>query len=294
MSELSQLPLLLLGGMRIGAIYALSAIGLVVIHKATRAVNFAHGAFIMLGCYGAYVGVERMQLPYWAVYLLVPLLVGAFATALEFCFLRRLRSADAFSTVITTVFISVLLTELARLVFESDVLNVRSFITLPPILLRPIVVTWETVWIIGGALVCGIIGAYVFARASIGRAMRAMAASMRGAQLCGYSVDAVHAQAWLLGGALAGLAGVFVAPRLGVSPELAFATIIPAFVAAILGGFDSLKGAILGGLLLGVVETLTAAYLSGALKNALSMLILLLVLLFKPEGLFPERRARRV
>jgi branched-chain amino acid transport system permease protein len=294
MRELSQLPLLLLGGLRIGAIYALSAIGLVVIHKATRTVNFAHGAFIMLGCYGAYVGVERMHIPYWAVYLIVPLVVGGFAAALEFSLLRRLRSADAFSTVITTVFISVLLTELARIAFESDVLNVPSFISLPPLMLRPVVITWETIWIIGGTLVCGTVGAYIFGRAAIGRAMRAMAASIRGAQLCGYSIDAVHAQAWLLGGALAGLAGVFVAPRLGVSPELAFATIIPAFVAAILGGFDSLKGAILGGLLLGIVETLAAAYLSGALKNALSMLILLVVLLFKPEGLFPEQRVRRV
>ena len=242
----------------------------------------------------AYVGVERLRIPYWTVYLVVPLAVGAFAAALEFSLLRRLRSADAFSSVITTVFISILLTELARLVFESDVLNVPTFIALPPILLRPIVLTWETVWIIVGALACGMLGAYVFARAGVGRAMRAMAASVRGAQLCGYSVDAVNAQAWLLGGALAGLAGVFVAPRFGVSPDIAFATIIPAFVAAILGGFDSLKGAILGGLLLGIVETLTAAYLSGALKNALAMLILLLVLLFKPEGLFPERRIRHV
>jgi branched-chain amino acid transport system permease protein len=294
MRDLSQLPLLLIGGLRIGAVYALAAIGLVVIHKATRTVNFAHGAFIMLGSYGAYVGVERLHIPYWTIYLIVPLAVGTFATLLEFSLLRRLRSADAFSSVITTVFISILLTELARLVFESDILNVPSFISLPPILLHPIVLTWETVWIIGGALACGSIGAYVFARAPVGRAMRAMAASIRGAQLCGYSVDGVHAQAWLLGGALAGLAGVFVAPRLGVSPEIAFSTIIPAFVAAVLGGFDSPKGAILGGLLLGIVETLTAAYLSGALKNALSMLILLVVLLFKPEGLFPERRIRRV
>ena len=294
MRDLSQLPLLLLGGLRIGAIYALSAIGLVVIHKATRTVNFAHGAFIMLGSYGAYMGVERLHIPYWTVYLLVPVLVGLFAAALEFSLLRRLRSADAFSTVITTVFISVLLTEAARLQFELDILNVRSFISLPPLLLRPIVLT---------------LGNGLDRRRCFGLRHRGCVhlcrrfhrpchardgGEQRGAQLCGYSVDAVHAQAWLLGGGLAGLAGVFVAPRLGISPELAFATIIPAFVAAIIGGFDSLKGAILGGLLLGIVETLTAAYLSGALKNALSMLILLLVLLFKPEGLFPEQRARRV
>jgi branched-chain amino acid transport system permease protein len=124
--------------------------------------------------------------------------------------------------------------------------------------------------------------------------MRAMASSIRGAQLCGYSVDRIYAQAWFLGGGLAGLAGVFAAPRLGVSPELAAATIVPAFVAAIIGGFDSLLGAILGGLMLGLLETYTAAYISDTFKNALTFVLLLAVLLFKPEGLFAQKGLRRV
>jgi branched-chain amino acid transport system permease protein len=124
--------------------------------------------------------------------------------------------------------------------------------------------------------------------------MRAMASNMRGAQLCGYSVDGIYAQAWVLGGGLAGLAGVFAAPRLGVSPELAAATIVPAFVAAIIGGFDSLGGAILGGLMLGLLETYTAAYLSDTFKNPLTFVLLLAVLLFKPEGLFAPKSLRGV
>jgi branched-chain amino acid transport system permease protein len=124
--------------------------------------------------------------------------------------------------------------------------------------------------------------------------MRAMAANVRGAQLCGYSVDRVYAQAWGLGGGLAGLAGVFAAPRLGVSPDLAVVTVVPAFVAAIIGGFDSLGGAILGGLILGLLETYTAAFLPAAFKNAFTFVLLLGVLLWMPDGLFPERKARRV
>jgi branched-chain amino acid transport system permease protein len=105
MGHQTQFLLLVLGGLRIGAVYSLAAIGLVVIHKATKTVNFAHGAFIMLGAYGAYVGLQWLAAPYWSVYLIVPLLVGAFAAVMQFFVLRRLRVADAFYIVITTVFI---------------------------------------------------------------------------------------------------------------------------------------------------------------------------------------------
>jgi branched-chain amino acid transport system permease protein len=291
---MTQFLLLTMGGLRIGAIYALSALGLVVIHKATKTVNFAHGAFIMLGAYGAFLGVVKWGLPYWLVYVVVPIGVGAISAVLEYYLFRRMRLADAFTVVITTVFMSILITAWIRIVFESDVLTVPPFVSGTPLIVGPLIVTPETGWIVGGAVSLGLIGAYIFGRASIGRAMRAMSANIRGAQLCGYSVDKIYAQAWFLGGGLAGLAGVFAAPRFGVSPELAAATIIPAFVAAIIGGFDSLLGAIIGGLLLGLLETYTAAYISGAFKNALTFVMLLGVLLFRPEGLFALRKTRRV
>jgi branched-chain amino acid transport system permease protein len=286
--------LLSLGGARIGAIYALAAIGLVVIHKATRTVNFAHGAFIMLGAYGSFIGIERWGMPYWLVYIVVPVAVGAVAMAFEFLVLRRLRLADAFSVVITTVFASLLITEWIRIVFESESLTVPPVFSGSLWVIGSVIVTRETVWIVAGAFLSGVAGVYLFSRAGIGRAMRAMSANIRGAQLCGYSVNAVYAQAWLLGGGLAGLAGVFAAPRFGVSPDLAAATIIPAFVAAIIGGFDSPKGAILGGLLLGLLETYSAAFLPAAFKNAFTFILLLGILLTIPDGLFPERKARHV
>lgn len=289
-----QFLLLSFGGLRIGAIYALSALGLVVIHKATGVVNFAHGALIMLGAYGAFVGLQRFGLPYWTVYVAVPILIGAIAALLEYVILRRLRQADAFTLVIITVFIGVFIVELIRIVFESEVQAMPPLMVGPPLMFGPLVLTRETLWIVGGAIASGAAGAYLFARAPIGRAMRAVSANVRGAQLCGYSVHRVYAHAWLLGSGLAALAGVFAAPRLGVSPDIANATLVPAFVAAIIGGFNSLKGAILGGLLLGLLETYTAAYLSASWKSALVFIILLAVLLLRPEGLFPERKGRHV
>lgn len=236
----------------------------------------------------------RWGLPYWAVYVLVPTVVGLFAVILQYVLFRRIRIADAFTVVITTVFISILVTEWIRIIFESDVLTVPSAVSGVPFRFGSLILTPETGWIVGGALSFGLAAAYIFARSRLGRAMRAMASSIRGAQLCGYSVDSIYAQAWFLGGALAGLAGVFAAPRLGVSPELAAATIVPAFVAAIIGGFDSLVGAILGGLMLGLLETYTAAYISSAFKSALTFVLVLGILFFTPDGLFAQKSMRRV
>ncbi|MBM3509004.1 MAG: branched-chain amino acid ABC transporter permease [Alphaproteobacteria bacterium] len=284
----------LVGGLKFGAIYALGAIGLVVIHKATKTVNFAHGALIMLGAYATFFLLERFKLPYWAVYVLAPTLVGAVSAFLEFAILRPIRRADMFIVIIATVFLAIALQEAVRLPYDVEMLSVAAVLEGDPLFLGDLIVTQESMWIIAGAFLFAILGALLFAQAGLGRSMRAMAQNIRGAQLCGYSVDGVYVFAWFVGGGLAGLAGVFSAPSLGVSPELMVATIVPAFVAAVIGGFDSLRGAILGGLILGIVENIAATYISAGLKSAISFLILFAVLMIRPEGLFPEGRVRKV
>jgi branched-chain amino acid transport system permease protein len=291
---MEELPQLLLGGLKIGAIYSLAALGLVVIHKATTTVNFAHGALIMLGAYFGFFLLRLFGLPYALVYLLAPIAVGGLAAGTEWLLLRRLRRSDAFTVVISTIFISLAATELIRVGYRSELLSLPPVWSGPPWSIGDLILTRETLWIIIGALCAAGAGALSFAAARFGRPMRAMAANPRGAQLCGYSVDRVYAQAWFLGGVLAGLAGLFLAPAMGITPELAEATIVPAFVAAILCGFDSIKGALLGGIVLGLIETLSAAYLSSAGKSALTFLILLIVLLWRPRGLFPEAKIRDV
>jgi branched-chain amino acid transport system permease protein len=157
-----------------------------------------------------------------------------------------------------------------------------------------VIITKEQIWVFVGAIMSALIGVAIFGYAPIGRGLRATAANPRGAALCGYSNDGMNAMAWFLGGALAGLAGIFAAPSKGISPELAISMITAGFVAAVIGGIDSLRGALFGGLILGVAETLAAAYVSSAMKNAVSFLLLFLVLLWRPEGLFPEAKIRDV
>ena len=291
---MSELIMVIVGGLKFGAMYSLAALGLVVIHKATRVVNFAHGGLVLLGAFGAYIVVVDMGWPYWFAYVIVAITIGLFSALLETALLQPLRRADLFAVVVATIFLGIVLSESYRLAYNTEILIVPSPVSGTAFFIGNAIITREQIWVVTGALACGAAGLALFQYAGIGRSMRAMAANMRGAQLCGYSVNRVYALAWFLGGALAGVAGVFVAPSKGVSPDLAVSTITTAFVAAVIGGFDSLIGAILGGLILGLAETLTASYISSAAKSAISFVLLFAVLIWRPDGLFPEAKKRRV
>lgn len=291
---LAEFAMVVIGGMAFGAIYALAAIGIVVIHKATKTVNFAHGGFVLLGAFATYLVVVHFKLSYWAAYVIVPLVIGLLAMAVELTILRPLRRADMFTVITATIFVGIGLSEAYRLSYNTEILALPNPVPGAPFFLGDVILTREQLWVVAGALAASLVGLGVFSHARLGRSMRAMAANVRGAALCGYSIDRVYALAWFIGGALAGLAGVFAGPSKGVSPELAVSMITAGFVAAVVGGFDSLKGALLGGLILGLAETFAAAYVSSAMKNAVSFLLLFVVLLWRPEGLFAESKVRDV
>jgi branched-chain amino acid transport system permease protein len=286
---------LAIGGLKIGAIYGLAAIGFVVIHKATQTVNFAHGAFVAVGAYVTYYLHEKLQWHPAAAYLLAPMAVGILAVGIEWTLLRPLRRADLLSVIVCTVFLGIAMMELLRHWFQSELLSAPSlFADFGWFLPSDVYVSGETAWVLVAAIVAGVFAALIFDRLPIGRAMRAIASSYRGAQLCGYSVERTYAAAWFFGGALAGFAGVLAAGPMGISPELTIATIVPAFVAAVIGGFDSVRGAVIGGILLGLIETFAAGYISSAAKNASSFVIVFLILTFRPHGLFSGEKRRNV
>jgi branched-chain amino acid transport system permease protein len=291
---LGEFGFVLLAGIKFGALYALAALGLVVVHRATKTVNFAHGAFAMLGAFASFLVVVKWHWAYWTAYLLVPPAIGMVAAALEYVVLRKLRQADMFTVVIATVFLGIALAEGFRLTYNTELLAVPGLFTGPPFIVAGLIITRDTLWVIAGALVSAVACIVLFRYGRLGRGMRAMAANIRGAQLCGYSIDGVYMLAWLIGGALAGLTGVFIAPVTGVSVDLAISIITAGFVAGVIGGFDSPRGAIAGGLLLGLAESLSAAYVSSAMKHCVSFLLLFAVLMWRPDGLFAERAGRSV
>jgi branched-chain amino acid transport system permease protein len=286
--------MIVIGGLKFGAIYSLTALGIVLIHKATRVVNFAHGAFVLAGAYVTYYLVEVLKVGYWPAYILAPLAAGVLAVIVEWVMLRPIRRAEMFAVITSTIFIGIGLSEVYRLVQNTEMLGLGNPLPGRPFFIGDVIITKEQLWVLAGAILSSLIGLVAFGYAPLGRGLRAMASNARGAVLCGYSIDRMCALAWFIGGALAGLAGVFAAPSKGVSTELPISMITAGFVAAAIGGFDSLRGALLGGFILGVVETLAAGYVSSAMKNAVSFLLLFVVLLWRPDGLFPEKRIRDV
>jgi branched-chain amino acid transport system permease protein len=282
---LSELLMIVVGGLKMGAIYSLTAIGIVVIHKATRTVNFAHGAFVLCGAYVTYGIVEVLHTGWWVAFLLASLAGGLLAAVVELGILRPIRQADSFAVITATIFIGIGI---------SEILAVRSMIRGAPLFIGDAMITREQIAVVSGAMAVALVGVALFAYAKFGRGMRAMASNPRGAVLCGYSSDAMNALAWFVGGAMAGVAGSFAAPSTGITAELSVAMVTAGFAAAVIGGFDSLRGALLGGLILGVCETLAAGYVSSAMKNAVSFLLIFIILLWRPQGLFPEAKIRHV
>jgi branched-chain amino acid transport system permease protein len=291
---LSELVTIVVGGLKMGAIYSLVAIGIVVIHKATRTVNFAHGAFVLCGAYVTYGTVEVMQLGWWAAFLLAAIAGGFLAAVVELGILRPIRRADSFAVITSTIFIGIGISDIYRLFQNTEILAVRSMVRGAPLFIGDAMITREQIAVVLGATVAALIGVAVFAYARFGRGMRAMASNPRGAELCGYSSDTMNALAWFVGGAMAGVGGAFAAPSTGITAELSVAMITAGFAAAVIGGFDSLRGGLLGGLILGVCETLAAGYVSSAMKNAVSFLLIFVILLWRPQGLFPEPKIRHV
>src|SRR5207249_2945692 len=150
--------------------------------------------------------LDTLKLPYWLIYIVSAVGVGLAATAIEWLILRPIRRADMFTVVVATVFLAVVLQEAIRLPYTVEILPLPPIFEGAPFIVGSAIIAPEALWIIFGTLACAAVSIFIFSRAGIGRSMRAMAANVRGAQLCGYSVDRTYAAAWFFGGALAGLA----------------------------------------------------------------------------------------
>jgi branched-chain amino acid transport system permease protein len=142
--------MIVVGGLKFGAIYSLAALGIVVIYKATRIVNFAHGAFVLAGAYATYGIVEVLHIGYWPAYVLVPIATGLLAAAVELGMLRPIRQADMFALITSTIFIGIGLSEVYRLVQNTEMLGLRNPVPGPPIFIGDVIITKEQIWVLVG------------------------------------------------------------------------------------------------------------------------------------------------
>ncbi|MGD2036280.1 MAG: branched-chain amino acid ABC transporter permease [Desulfobacterales bacterium] len=283
-------------GLSIGSIYALVALGLALIYRSTRILNFAHGDISTAGTFFAFALIG-LQLPFGLTFTLALVFGAALAMSFYFGVLipAQRREATQLGQIILTVGLGLILqglvarfggTEPQSFPFPLSDTKIYSFGTL--------VISQLSLGTIGIGLLTCLLLYLLVQKTRIGLAMRATSENLPAAQTMGIPTRQILALSWGLAAALGVLAGIFLAPALLLDPFFMLEPFLKGFAAAILGGLNSLPGAIIGGLILGVAESLAGGFISVAFKNTLAFVIIILVLLFRPEGLLGKEFKERV
>ena len=283
---------LLVNALTLGSIYALAAMGLVLVFKASDLINFGQGSLVMAG---AYIGLTILTagLPLWAVLILGPLAGGVMGYLLDLGIFRRLPKASAWVFVVASLGVGGLLHELVNAIFQSNLHPFPPLLSTEPHQAYGIYFTAQNLWVPAATLAVVACLYLFFDYSKAGKAMQAVAQNRTGAQIVGINLRGILALTWALSAAISTLAGLLVAPQVGISPEMGLLG-VKGFVAAALGGLNSLGGALIGGLLVAFIEGLTNTYVTTAFKDVIVFGILLAVMWIRPTGLFGTVITKRV
>jgi branched-chain amino acid transport system permease protein len=289
MFDLSILFASVLNGITTGAVYALIALGLTLIYGVLHIINFAHGASLMVALYGVYFLKEQLGIdPYLALPIMVPAMF-AFGYLLQRGVINRASHGKDENILLVTLGISIILENLALLFFKSDTRNIETAYTLTTVSIGPAMIALPKLVSFAGALVVSAVLLAVMRYTDLGRAIRAVAKEKHGARLMGIDVDHVYAMCFGIGLACLGAAACFLLPAYYVNPLVGSGFVLVAFTIVVLGGMGSFVGALIGGLLIGVVESIGGLYLGESLGQVGIFAIFIAVLLLRPQGLFGAR-----
>jgi branched-chain amino acid transport system permease protein len=292
---------LVLAGVALGFKYALVALGFVIIFNATGVINFAQGGFVMLGAYLTYNFGVTWGLPFWVAVILAMITTALVGMLIERLVLRRMVGRPPFALIMITVGLLFVIQEVVTTIWGFDNLNLGDPWGVDVVNIGELVISVSDIWtVILGLVVVAAFFAF-FRFSPLGLAMRATALDQEAALAQGMSAKRVWAVSWGIAGAVAALAGVTIAAGAGgVNPQIQFIALL-AFPAIILGGIDSPGGAILGGVIIGVTQTLTAGYqddyapwLGSGFQSVMPYVVMLLILLVRPYGLFGTKEVKRV
>lgn len=287
----------IVNSLNLGSIYALVAIGYTMVYGIIRLINFAHGEIMMFGAYFAFIIATSFstQLPFIVIVLMSMVLAALMGITIERIAYKPLRKAPRISALITAIGMSLFLQNFALLVFKPEPKVMPSLISKETINLLGLQISYLTIVTILLSVGFMVLLTFFVHKTKPGKAMRAVSQDKEASTLMGINVNGVITLTFAIGSALGALGGVLygiaftqVYPTLGVMPGL------KAFVAAVLGGIGSLPGAMIGGYLIGIIETMTKAYISSAWANAIVFGILIIVLLLKPTGLLGKNIKEKV
>ena len=287
----------LINGISLGAVYAIIALGYTMVYGIAKMLNFAHGDVIMVGCYTVFSVVSMMNLPVWLGILLSVLVCTVLGVTIEAVAYRPLRQASSSLTVlITAIGVSYLLQNLALLIFGA---NTKAFTSVVPIKAVKIgdklTITGETIVTVLACIIIMIVLTLFVNKTKSGRAMLAVSEDKGSAQLMGINVNRTISLTFAIGSALAAVAGVLLCSAYpSLTPYTGSMPGIKAFVAAVFGGIGSIPGAFIGGIILGIIENLSKAYISSQLADAIVFMVLIIVLMVKPTGILGKKIQEKV
>ena len=278
-----------LNGITTGAVYALIALGLTLIYGVLHIINFAHGAALMMALYGVYLIKEHWGIdPYLAFPVVVPAMF-LLGYGLQRLIINRASHGKDENILLVTLGLSIVMENLALLFFKSDTRTIDTAYTLTTWSIGPAMIALPKLVAFVGALVVSALLLWLVQGTDLGRAIRAVAREKQGARLMGIDVEHVYAMCFGIGLACLGAAACFLLPAYYVNPQVGNGFVLVAFTIVVLGGMGSFAGALLGGLLIGVVESLGGLFWGESLGQIGIFLIFILVLLLRPQGLFGAR-----
>jgi branched-chain amino acid transport system permease protein len=284
---------LTLNGLAVGCIYGLVALGFVLIYKATELVNFAQGDLLTLGAFVCYMAVVWWGLDYWLAFAIAVVVIAAFGALLDLTILRRVIGQPQFAVVMLTIGLGSIFRTFASVTWGSEIY------TLPT--------PFGGVWKIGGVtlshqylsiivgtlLLCGLLYAF-FNFTRIGVAMQATSQNQLAAYYMGIPVKLIFSLIWAISAGVATAAGILLAPVTLIDINMGLAVALKSFAAAVLGGFGSIPGALVGGIVIGLIELYSGATLPEGFKDTMPYIVLLIMLAVRPQGLFGTLGRKKV
>lgn len=280
-------------GIANGAIYALIALGFTLIYNSRQIINFAQGEFVVIGGMAAYTYYATLHLPLWLAVILAVLSVTLLGVAFERLVILPLKNAASIALIIATVGMSILLRTASMIIWGKEALSLPHFFGDKPIIIFGATILPQQLFIIILAAVIVIAMQLFFRKTVTGKAMMAASINPEAASLMGIRSSRMVMYSFAFSAGIGAIAGVAIAPLVMMSFGSGASLGIKGFSAAILGGLTNPLGAVLGGITLGVIESVGAGLISSAFKEAIALIVLLAVLLIKPSGLFSKIGMRR-
>lgn len=286
----------LINGISLGSVYAIIALGYTMVYGIAKMLNFAHGDVIMIGSYTVFVTVSTLGLPTPVGMIVSIILCTALGITIEAIAYKPLRGASSsLAVLITAIGVSYFLQNIALLIFGANTKAFSSVVSIEPIKIGAITITGETIVTIVTCVVIMVCLTLFVNKTKAGQAMLAVSEDKGAAQLMGINVNATISLTFAIGSGLAAIAGMLLCSSYpALTPYTGSMPGIKAFVAAVFGGIGSIPGALIGGLILGVIEILSKAYISSQLSDAIVFLVLILVLLIKPTGILGKKINEKV